>query len=266
MQMVKFMQQRSEAVFIVGMGSATNPLPRLLKAAGWSLQSVPFLFRVHRTRRFLHELRLLHHTRFRSFLARAAAATGVDLLTMKVIQIRWPAADFRIRQVKSWDTWADEIWHRFRPYCSFAVQRTFKALQALYPPSDPRLSIFLIEDSRGNPAGWSACFDTRTKNHRHFGDLRVGTILDCAAPPDAMRAVALLTDNAMAARGVDLTITNLSHAMWNQEFRRAGFLYGPSNYLLGMSPRLTAALTRDGDGEAGIHITRGDGDGRTNLG
>src|SRR5271165_2709522 len=32
MQMVKFMQKQSEAVFLVGMGSADRPLPRLLAA------------------------------------------------------------------------------------------------------------------------------------------------------------------------------------------------------------------------------------------
>jgi hypothetical protein len=48
-------------------------------------------------------------------------------------------------------------------------------------------------------------------------------------------------------------------------FRRAGYLSGPSNYILALSPALTAAVRGEADGEARIHVTRGDADGRIHL-
>src|SRR4029078_2126097 len=44
LQIVRFMQSRSPAAYIVGMGSRSNPLPRLLQAAGWTLIDIPFLY------------------------------------------------------------------------------------------------------------------------------------------------------------------------------------------------------------------------------
>src|SRR3954469_20080794 len=59
LQIVRFMQSRSPAAYIVGMGSASNPLPRLLTAAGWTLMDIPFLYRVHRAGAFMRELQPL---------------------------------------------------------------------------------------------------------------------------------------------------------------------------------------------------------------
>ena len=61
-RMVKFMEARGDSVFFVGMGAAENPMPRMLKASGWSMRPVPFLFRVHRARSFLREMRMFNTT------------------------------------------------------------------------------------------------------------------------------------------------------------------------------------------------------------
>ena len=67
MQIVKFMQKRSTATFMVGMGSTERPLPRLLAASGWSIRAVPFLFRVHNSRNFLREMPMLRSTSARNW-------------------------------------------------------------------------------------------------------------------------------------------------------------------------------------------------------
>ena len=114
--------------------------------------------------------------------------------------------------------------------------------------------------------GWTPSTDLETTNSAGLNyNLRVGTILDCVALPTAMRAVAALTDRQMASRGLDLVLTNQSHRSWGKAFRVAGFLSGPSNYLLGMSPALASTINSERDGLKYIHVTRGDGDGRTNL-
>jgi hypothetical protein len=264
MQMVKFMQKQAEAVFMVGMGSADRPLPKLLAASGWSVQPVPFLFRVHRAGKFLRELRMLQSSPMKRFAARIARATGLGTAGLAVRQRRLSPGPGTICQVSAWGDWADEIWQRCRGNCSFAVQRDRRTLESLYPASDSRTKIFLIERD-AKPVGWSVCFNVALQNHRHFGNLRVGSILDCMADPDAMALTATLTDNEIASQDADLVLVNHSHAEWVKAFSAAGFLAGPSNYLLAASKRLAELVRSEQHGEERMHVTRGDGDGRIHL-
>jgi len=264
MQMVKFMQKRSEAVFIVGMGSPNNPLPRLLKAAGWTVNEVPFFFRVHRPRAFFRELRPLHSTRARSFAAKLAAISGVGGVGLSFKQRRKARPDVSLTSESSWGNWADRVWENIRSNCTFAVRRDRETLTALYDPTDKRISIFQAKHN-GSTVGWAVCQDTQMKDNRYFGNLRVASIIDCVAEPDKMAATATAVDDEMRSRGTDLILVNHSHASWIEAFRSAGFLPGPSNYLVGMSKSLGAALQSIEGGVQRVHITRGDGDGRLHL-
>ncbi|MFL6447997.1 MAG: hypothetical protein ACJ746_09955 [Bryobacteraceae bacterium] len=261
---VKFMQSRSPAAYIVGMGSASNPLPRLLKAAGWTLKDIPFLYRVHKAGSFFAELRPLRS----SFPKRMAAniarwnGLGAAVLALKQRSRVKPAA--RIRPEAGWGDWADELWSRARQKCSFAVQRDRNSLEWMYPAHDPRTRIFLVEKGT-DPVGFGVCFDTRMKNNRYFGSMRIGSILDCVALDDYQADTAALVDRQLGLAGCDLVLVNHSHKDWSEAFERAGFSRGPSNYLLGMSKRLTEAVRSSPGGEDRMHITRGDGDGRVHL-
>ena len=264
MQMVKFLQKQSEAVFMVGMGSADRPLPRLLAASGWSVRPIPFLFRVHSAGNFLRELQMLRTSPVKRIAAQAARFTGLGAAGLAVMQRRKTAVQGSIRQVSEWGEWAGEIWQRCREQCSFAVQRDRRTLESLYPTSDARTKICLVERD-GKPVGWSVGWNAALENHRHFGSLRVGSILDCMADADAMTTTVALTDREMASRGADLVLVNHSQAAWVEAFRAAGFLVGPSNYLLAVSKRLNGLVRTEPQGEERMHVTRGDGDGRIHL-
>jgi hypothetical protein len=265
MQMVKFMQKQADAVFLVGMGAIDRPLPKLLLASGWSVRPVPFLFRVHKAARFLSELQMLKTSFLKRIAAQVARLTGIGTLALAYKQRQGARADASLRHVTAWGDWADEIWLRCRDSASFAVLRDRRTLESLYPATDPRLRICLVERG-GQAVGWSVCFNTQLANHHHFGNLQVGSILDCMAVPDAMASTAVLTDNRLAAEGADLVLVNHTRAAWLSAFRSAGFLSGPSNYMLAMSKKLTEALRSTADGDSHAHITRGDGDGRIHLG
>ena len=264
MQMVKYMQKQAEAVFMVGMGAIDRPLPKLLIASGWSVRPVPFLFRVHRAGNFISELQMLKASPAKRMAAQIMRITGIGTVALAYKQRRRADADATIRRVDAWGDWADEIWLRCRDNCSFAVLRDRRTLESLYPASDPTNRIYLIE-REGKPVGWSVCFNVRSDNHRHFGNLQVGSILDCLAVPEAMASSAILTDRELAAEGADLVLVNHSHKAWMEAFRSAGFLAGPSNYMLAISKKLRDALQSTPDGESRVHVTRGDGDGRIHL-
>lgn len=264
LQIVKFMQNRGPAAYIVGMGSTSNPLPRLLKAAGWTLKDIPFLYRVHRASQFLQELKPLRTTLIRRLAADAARWSGLGSAALAWRQRRHLTPKATIRMESHWGDWADELWSRTRSGCSFAVQRDRRTLEALYSVSDPRLRIFLVEHG-GNPVGWGACLDTRMSDNKYFGNMRVGSILDCVATPEFMADTAVLVDRELGRAGSDLVLINHSHSLWVRAFQSAGFSMGPSNYLLGLSKTLSEAVQREPSGEDRMHITRGDGDGRVHL-
>lgn len=264
LQIVRFMQHRSPAVYIVGMGSASNPLPRLLKAAGWVLKDIPFLYRVHRASAFLRELKPLRSSPVKRIAADVARWTGAGAVGLAWKQRSRTKPRAILSMQTSWGDWADELWSRARERCSFAVERDRSSLEWMYPPGDPRTRIFLIEQG-SDPVGWGVCFDTRMKDNRYFGNMRVGSILDCVAMPGYEADTAALVDKQLGLDGCDLALINHSHADWVSAFERAGFSLGPSNYLLGMSKRLSQTVREAPEGESRMHITRGDGDGRVHL-
>jgi len=265
MQFVKFLKQHTQYGFATGMGDPSNPYPRLLRASGWTILKVPFFFRVCRPRRFLGQLGVLNSTPARRIVARAAAWTGLGAVGIAAAQARgWlsPASGLSIKTVDEWGPWVDEIWESVRGSCSFSIARDYRTLRDLYPPEARLIRYSIVRD--GRPIGWAAAYDTAMKDSKFFGNMRVATILDCVARPADLPPSVSAVSRELKRRGVDLIISNQSHALWQNAFRRAGFLPGPSNYCLGIS-KPVADSVRSGLGDAAIYLTRGDGDGRMHV-
>jgi len=267
--LVQYTRRRAAIAFGVGMGDLQNPITQMLKSAAWRLQTVPFLFRVHRAGRFLTGLRMIQKRATLAMLAAIAARTGAGTAAFGLLAGRGALGRLRlggysIEPMGEWEDWSDEVWESFRPSCSFAVIRNSPSLNEMYPSSDERILRFVIRRN-GRPAGWSACFHTGMRDHDHFGNLRVATILDAVARPEAMAPTVALTDRALGELGADLVISNQSHHLWRRAFRQSGFVSGPSNYVFGKSPALSSAIAAQPDGNKRVHVTRGDGDGRVNL-
>jgi hypothetical protein len=266
MHMLRYVQKHWPFAFVVGMGGIERPLPRLLRAAGWQLRPVPFLFHVVHASRVLRELRVLQQRTPLRLAARAGAMTGAGTLGVAALQHRaWRsvagARSVRIDRVERWDEWADMLWTRTRGTTVFSVVRDCATLDSLYPLDDPKYLAYVAR--RGDEVvGWAVALNTQMREHNHFGNLRVATVLDVAALADAEAAVAAHVRRALAEDGADIVVTNQSHERWVEAFRRAGFLAGPSNYLFAMSKLLSQSV---GDRFGRIHVTRGDGDGRIHL-
>ena len=128
--------------------------------------------------------------------------------------------------------------HRQRSGGAYALiaQRDAATLDALYPPADPR---FLRVRAAG---GWALLLDTQMQHHKQFGDMRVGTIVDCLAPADAAPAVMRAAAALLESRGVDMIVSNQMHGAWSRALLDAGFRRGPSNYLLALAPAFAASV------------------------
>ncbi len=272
-QMLKYIERNEEFPFMVGMGDAKAPLPRLLAAAGWNVRAVPFFFRIYDAAKFFREMRMFRKNLILSVVAGTIAATGIGGLGVALLQAR-PWARRKVLRgltftpAASWGPWADEIWRQYEPRCSFAVVRDRSTLDLLYPLNGSSLDRGQIKAGIVHrdscPIGWATWLNTAMQNDKHFGNLTVATILDCVSAPEHAVSMIQLVAGHVAGTGADLIISNQSHSLWTKAFRRAGFLAAPSNYLLATAKSLTAAIVAGGGAER-VHLTRGDGDGRIHL-
>ena len=101
--------------------------------------------------------------------------------------------------------------------------------------------------------------------NKYFGDMRVGTVVDCLALPGEEPWVVAVTERHLATRGVDLIVTNQLHTAWCRAFSANGFFSGPSNYLFAAPKALAERMTPFEQNVGRVHMTRGDGDGPYNL-
>ena len=255
-QLVKTALKRSPFAYVVGMGSETNPLPRVLKAMGWSVRKVPFSFQLLRVARCLGQIAPLRTTPVRRLVADAARLTGAGWVGARVLQHPRGTRALEVARSRSDDAAVDEAWRALRERSSFAVVRDRSTLPLLLGRGDGDI---FVARAGGAVAGWFDLVLTQMRGSPYFGDLRVATLADAVPMPG--HEASLLAAAARQARtlGADIVCTNLSAAWLQAHARRAGWLSGPSNYLVATSKALSAEL------DDSAYITRRDGDGLTNL-
>jgi hypothetical protein len=264
--MMKELLKRNPLIYSVGMGSETMPYPRLLKALRWDVSPVPFFFRVRRAPKFLRNLQLLRRHRLERSLADLGAYTGLGSFLIHACQTlksSIPAAVANYDRVGQFDDWVDQVWEKAKKELSFSIESTSGVLNALLPIADDRLFRLRIT-SAGSAIGWAILLVSDHRSHNHFGDMRVGTIVDTMSWPGREKSVVATALEALSEQRVDLVIANEMQETWQQAFDRTGFLRGPSNYLLGLSPQLAATISAHGHHQR-VHVNRADGDGICHL-
>lgn len=254
-------------LYTVGMGGVERPLPRMLRALRWHVKLVPFLFRVNGATRFLRNIGALRTTAARRTALDMLAATGLGWAGLQMVQARrWGGLPLRHASfaVEShFGDWADAIWEQCKNVHSLAAVRTAEVLNAVYP-ADGRYGCARVRKG-GRDVGWAVTLVSDMRGNKYFGDLRVGTLLDCLAAPDDMGTVAAAAMELLSSYRADVCVTNQADARWAEALREIGFLSGPSNYGVSFSPAVMKLLGPIERAEPRIHITRGDGDGRVNL-
>jgi hypothetical protein len=253
-------------LFCLGMGGFDRPLPQMLKAMGWRMCAVPFFFKVNRAARFLREIGSTRQTTTRRLLARLGSLTGTGWLGINALQAIHAArfdSSITTDQLTSFGDWTDELWRTCNAHYSMIACRDSANLKLLYSPGKSFLSLKI---TRGEQVlGWAVVLDTQMRNNRHFGDLRVGSIVDCLAVPDNASAVIQAAARFLQDRGVDLIVCNHSHAAWTSALKSAGFLPGPSNFIFAVSPPLSELIAPFESNQNQLYLMRGDGDGPVNL-
>jgi hypothetical protein len=269
-QLLKDALARQPVLFGLGMGGEDQPFPRLLKILKWRLVSCPFYFRVARPFRFLREIVYLRRQRSRRVLLDSLAFTGLGWLGLKALH-QWKdwqgsrgSLAATCRMVPEFSSWADDLWARSKNAYALIAVRDASILNTLYPAHNKRFLRLQVQ-SQDKAIGWAVLMDTALANHKQFGNMRLGSLVDCLALPGCEQDVVRAATRLLLERGVDLIVTNQLHRAWGEALKRTSFLSGPSNFLFVVSPAMAALLEPFEATADQFHMTRGDGDGPIHL-
>ena len=268
-QLLRDAIRRQPLLYGLGIGGYDESLTRLLIAAGWATSCVPFFFRVVHPSAFLREASYLRRRPAVRWTLDALARSGLGSLGIYAAQALLgrpcrPDPAVRVERVDEFADWADELWRQCRSHYGMSAVRDAETLRILYPKHDRRFIRLKLNDG-ARLLGWAVLLDSRLSGHKHFGNMRLGSIVDNFAAPADAAAVTCAAAAFLQSQGVDLIVSNQAHAAWRHGLRRAGFLRGPSNFLFASSPKLTALLRQEGVQNHDLHLNRGDGDGPINL-
>jgi hypothetical protein len=169
----------------------------------------------------------------------------------------------RAEPIEDWPDWTTTLWESARATYGFTAARTGRRPRALVSRPHARAPLRFFDGTA--PVGWGVLLDTRMLGSAHFGNLRVGTLVDCMCRPGAEGAVAGAALRVLGERGVELALANATNVRWREALRLFGFREAGSNYVLATSRALTQAAPELARDPGRAHVVRGDGDGRINL-
>jgi len=261
--------RREPLSYGLGMGDPGGAIVRVLVAMGWQLREVPFYFKIRNAFSFLRNIQYVRESFAKRITFDVAAFSGAGWAGVKAVNFALrpdprPYESCWAEQVTEFSDWATDLFRECHDRYAMVGVRDARILNILYPPENTRFIRLRIVDS-GRLAGWAVVLDTKMSQNKYFGNMRVGSIIDCLARPEDAHKVIFTASQVLERRGVDLMLSNQSHASWCAGLKRAGFLRGPSNYLFITSVPLTALLRQIDPAGTGVHMTRGDGDGPIHL-
>jgi len=265
--MLEHALQKNTLLYSLGMGSLNRPLPRMLNARNWSLETTGFYFRCLRPDRVLHDLVCLRKHPKLNFALDTAVGGGVGSLLIsgtQQLRIRRPPKSFSVAMVPEFGSDVNIIQEQARHFYALLPCRDSEILNLRYPVGDSRF-LRLIVNSGSEPSGWAVVLATSMHGHKQFGDLRVGTIVDCLAVPGEEDYVIHAASEVLEEQKVDLIVSNQTHRNWRRALDHAGFFPGISNYIFAASPQLSSLVRPLANNFAASHLTRGNGAGPIHL-
>jgi hypothetical protein len=268
LQLILHALKKQPVLYGLGMGGSQNAFPQVLKALGWTLCDLPFFFRVVRPANFLRSFAYAERFPGGKAATRVLAATGVGWLGVTLVNAVRTRAPRNVKDV-SWTLVSEfgqevnPIWQAAHTNYSLTAVRDHAALARLYP-RDAAKFLRLVVSRAGAPVGWAVALDTPMREHKFFGNARLGSVIDCFALPGAEWDVVHAVTRVLEER-VDVIVTNQAHERWCRAFTRAGWMSGPSNFAFASAPELTARISPLDQHRPRLHMTRSDGEGPTHL-
>jgi hypothetical protein len=269
-QMYLDAMRKQPQLYTVGIGGYQEAAAQMLISAGWNTWLVPFYFRVLHPARFLRNIVYLRTTPWRRLAMDALATSGLGALAVHLYQARKTrhrprdTSAVACHEESGFGSWADDIWQAARGDYAMIAVRDAAILNILYPTSDPRW-VRLKVTCEGRIVGWAVVLNIAMQGHNYFGNMRVGSLIDCLALPGTESNVTRAVMRYLKQDRADIVVTNLSHRAWRPALEAAGFYQGPSNFIFAASKKVSSLLQPFEEKKEQVHMTRGDGGGPQNL-
>ena len=252
-------------VYALGMGGEEGPFAKLLRAMGWQITLIPFYFSILNSTNFLRNINVLRTNHFRSRMLDFTASCGLGWLVHALFESIISIKNIRTRKASSvlinrFAEWTDEIWNSVSTEYPFVSVRDAATLNRIYRIDSTRFKHMKIIQS-DKVIGWSTLLDITKTDSPYFGNMRVMCIINshCVAGKEAALVNALKIYSRSS--GYDLLVGNFSYHNYLEALQACGFMLGPSNLALALSPNLSKLREQNHIESNMMHITRGDGDG-----
>ena len=263
-------EKKNSNLFSLGMGSYSNSLPKLLKALKWKLKKVPFFFRITNPNNFLENINYFKSTKLRSLIINLLQKTGLGWVFIKFIffttslqnSIFNKKNEIICKEVNFFNNEVNDIWENTKKNNSFIALRNSEYINSLYN-NDKFIKLRFTENNK--IVGWSISLCNKVHNHKFFGNMCLGSVVDNLSLKGKESAIINQTFKFLENKGADLVVTNQSHRLWKKAFWKNGFIRGPSNFIFASSSFLSKKMGFNTRLNNDVHITRGDGDGPINL-
>ena len=273
LRMVREMQKKEPLVYSWGHGGRDVPILQLIRKMGWAVYGSPLLVHINHPFRFLRKNGALRRSAALRWLLDLAAFSGLGPLALSALmsaqgmvsRLRYrptvSALPVTVTEFDQFETWADELWNRCKSDYEALAVRDAGIMNTLLPVGGWPKAIKLKVEQGGQVIGWAVVMDTPMQGDGRFGDLRLGSVIDCLAATGHSFAVVRAAKNHLCDRGVDLIISNQTHPAWIQGFEGNGFLRFANMRFMACAPALSKALSPNDAARKGMHMTNLDGHG-----
>jgi hypothetical protein len=263
------MLEKQPMTYVLGIGGYRERLAWQLRKGGWAMTSTPFFLRIMKPYNFFRNVTYLRNSPARRFFADFLASSGVGWIAARILQgVRtkgfWRPGELVADTFNEFDKWSDDIWDTCQHRLIFSAVRNAQALNILYPGEKAKFIKMRLGDG-DKAVGWAVMLATQMETHKHFGGMKLGSLVDCLALPGYEHAVVRESIRALREHEVDLIVSNQSYAAWREALSKSGFLSGPSNHTFALSPGLTEMIAPFEVNYLRFHINRGDGGGPIHL-
>ena len=259
---------RSDKLLTVGLGGLKNRFPKILRAFGWQLELIPFYFKIKNIKNFMQNITYLNDKPIINGIVKLSYFSGLLFLFLRISQIFKANVNSQLysyEKFEKFEDWAEAIWENSKTKYLLIANRNTENLNAMYPANDNtliRLKIILEKKI----IGWCILKKTKLSNHKQFGNMYLGSIVDCLCLDGYEKILISCANDFLMESNVDLIVTNQSSKFFCSSLQKNGFLKGPSNFALALSEyfykNIPGGLKQN---LSYFHFNRGDGDGPINL-
>ena len=115
--------------------------------------------------------------------------------------------------VSNFDIWVDNIWNQVKNDYEFIAERNLDSLNLLYPKNEKKYIKIKVYNGSKEAIGWCVVLKTKMTKHKQFGNMYLGSIVDCLCSGNYEDLVISAGLKYLNDNQVDLIVSNILLAL-----------------------------------------------------